>query len=83
MENNNELFLITSIKRRGKEYMLYSDGNLYEELPDGEIIVLDKFNPKNQKIIKRVMLKLSSGKTDVIRCKQMKTKNIPKNSKNI
>lgn len=83
MEDNNELFLITSIKSRGKEYMLYSDGNLYEELPDGEIIVLDKFNPKNQKIIKRVMLKLSSGKTDVIRCKQMKTKNIPKNSKNI
>lgn len=83
MENNNELFLITSIKSRGKEYMLYSDGNLYEESPDGEIIVLDKFNPKNQKIIKRVMLKLSSGKTDVIRCKQMKTKNIPKNSKNI
>lgn len=83
MENNNELFLITSIKSGGKEYMLYSDGNLYEELPDGEIIVLDKFNPKNQKIIKRVMLKLSSGKTDVIRCKQMKTKNIPKNSKNI
>ena len=83
MENNNELFLIKSIKSRGKEYMLYSDGNLYEELPDGEIIVLDKFNPKNQKIIKRVMLKLSSGKTDVIRCKQMKTKNIPKNSKNI
>lgn len=83
MENNNELFLITSIKSGGKKYMLYSDGNLYEELPDGEIIVLDKFNPKNQKIIKRVMLKLSSGKTDVIRCKQMKTKNIPKNSKNI
>ena len=83
MENNNELFLITSIKSRGKEYMLYNDGNLYEKLPDGKLAVLDKLNSKNQKIIKRIMLKFSSGKTDVIRSKPIKTKKALKDTKNI
>lgn len=66
-EKNMELSLITSIKSRGKEYMLYDDGNLYEKLPDGKLNLLEKSNPKNQKIIKRIMLKFRSGKTDVIR----------------
>ncbi len=81
--NIDELSLITSMKCKGKEYLLYSDSNLYEKLPDGNLVVLDKLNSENKKIIEKIMSKFKPGMTDVIRKKGEMPNQKPKEIKDI
>lgn len=81
--NTDELSIITTMKCKGKEYYLYSDSNLYEKLPDGRLVVLDRLNSENQKIIKKIMSKFKPGMTDVIRRKEKRRNQQSKEIKDI
>ena len=64
----NDKTLITIItSENNKEYYLYSDGNLYERDNKGNLKQLDNITEESKNVIKKIMNKFSSGKTDVIR----------------
>lgn len=64
----NDKTLITIItSENSKEYCLYSDGNLYERDNNGNLKQLDNITEESKNLIKKIMNKFSSGKTDVIR----------------
>jgi hypothetical protein len=64
----NDKTLITIItSENNKEYYLYSDGNLYERDNKGNLKQLDNITEESKNLIKKIMNKFSSGKTDVIR----------------
>ena len=49
----------------GKTYVLYSDGNLYEE-QEGSGFVQIELNKENKKVIASLMNRLKAEKTDVV-----------------
>lgn len=50
----------------GKNYILYSDGNLYEKVDGKGLVALDELSEENKEIISKLMDRLKPEKTDVI-----------------
>ena len=61
-----EVSYVTQITvESGKTYILYSDGNLYEEV-EGKGFVPLELNEENKKIISSLMERLKPEKTDIV-----------------
>ena len=72
----DDLTLVTQLNcENGKTYLLYSDGNLYEKVEDGNHRKLDRLNAENKAIIKSIMERLRPAHTDVINRSLSKEKN--------
>lgn len=66
-QNGEIVSYVTQITTEsGKTYVLYSDGNLYEEVEGKGFVQLDKLNKDNKKIISKLIKRIKPAKTDVI-----------------
>lgn len=61
--------------KSGKTYALYSDGNLYEEIPGQDPKLVDKLNDENKEIIEKFVSAYQGPKTDMVEDERINSEN--------